>query len=260
MGLSSLIALENVSLRFSIPHERVDSLRNVLLTFWKKRTYETFYALKDVSFAADPGEFLGIIGKNGAGKTVLLKIIAGIYRPTAGRVQVRGAVSSFLELWTGMQAELSGRDNIFLYGALLGLSRRRVREKFDEIIGFSELEPFIDLKLKHYSSGMQARLAFSVAIQADAPILLVDEVLAVGDADFQKKCRDVFMNLKREGKTILYVSHNLESIAQWCDRALLVRDGRVAAWGQTGDVLRAYADQPEAPGAERGEGGGGGQE
>jgi len=260
MGSSSLIALENVSMRFSIPHERVDSLRNALLTFWKKRTYETFYALKDVSLTADPGEFLGIIGKNGAGKTVLLKIIAGIYRPTAGRVLVRGAVSSFLELWTGMQAELSGRDNISLYGALLGLSRRRLREKFDDIIGFSELGPFIDLKLKHYSSGMQARLAFSVAIQADAPILLVDEVLAVGDADFQKKCRDVFMNLKREGKTILYVSHNLESIAQWCDRALLVRDGRVAAWGQTGDVLRAYTEQPRAPAAERGEGGGRGQE
>jgi ABC-type polysaccharide/polyol phosphate transport system ATPase subunit len=250
--MGPLIVLENVSKKFSIPRERIDSLRNTLLSFWKKRTSETFWALRDVSFIAEAGEFLGIIGKNGAGKTVLLKIIAGIYRPTAGRVLVRGAVSSFLELWTGMQAELSGRDNISLYGALLGLSRRRVRDKFEEIIAFSELGPFLDLKLKHYSSGMQARLAFSVAIQADAPILLVDEVLAVGDADFQKKCRDVFQNLKREGKTILYVSHNLESIAQWCDRALLIRDGRVAAWGRTGDVLRAYAQQLETADAARG--------
>jgi len=247
--MDPIIAAENVFMKFTIPHERVDSLRNALLTFWKKRTSETFYALNDVSFAVDPGEFLGIIGKNGAGKTVLLKIIAGIYRPTAGRVVVRGGIASFLDLWTGLQAELTGRDNVYLYGALLGLSKHLVRKKFDEIVGFSELESFIDLKLKHYSSGMQARLAFSVAIQADAPILLVDEVLAVGDADFQKKCSDVFMNLKREEKTILYVSHDLGSIDRWCDRTLLVRDGRVAAWGRTSGVLQAYAAQPGAPAA-----------
>jgi ABC-type polysaccharide/polyol phosphate transport system ATPase subunit len=242
-----IIRLDDVSMSFSVPHERLDSLRNTLLTLWKKRTYETFYALKDVSFTVEPGEFLGIVGKNGAGKTVLLKIIAGIFRPKAGRVAVRGGVSSFLELWTGLQAELSGRDNIFLYGALFGLSRRRLRDKFDEIVGFAELSPFIDQKLKHYSSGMQARLAFSVAVQAERPILLLDEVLAVGDADFQKKCRDVFMNLKRAGRTILYVSHNLESIAEWCERALYIRDGRLAAWGRTPDVLRAYAGRPAGP-------------
>jgi len=242
-----LISLDKVSMRFSIPRERVDSLRNTLLTFWKKRRIETFYALKDVSFTVEPGEFLGIIGKNGAGKTVLLKTIAGIFRPTAGRVVVRGAVSTFLDLWTGMQAELSGKDNIFLYSALLGLTSRRVREKYDDIISFAELGPFIEMKLKHYSSGMQARLAFSVAIQADSPILLVDEVLAVGDADFQNKCRDVFLKMKQEGRTIVYVSHNLESIAQWCDRTLLIRDGRLAAWGKTGDVLRAYSDPGWSP-------------
>ena len=247
--MDPIVALENVSKRFSVPRERIDSLRNALLTFWKKRTYEIFYALNDVSFTVNPGEFLGIIGKNGSGKTVLLKTIAGIYRPTAGRVVVRGAVSTFLELWTGLQAELSGKDNIFLYGALLGLSKRRIREKFDDIVGFSELGSFMDQKLKHYSSGMKARLGFSVAIQAERPILLVDEVLAVGDANFQKKCREVFMNLKREGKTILYVSHNLESIAEWSDRALLVRDGRVAAWGRTSDVLLAYTHQPGEPAA-----------
>ena len=240
MGLSSLIALENVSMRFSIPHERVDSLRNALLTFWKKRTYETFYALKDVSFTADPGEFLGIIGKNGAGKTVLLKIIAGIYRPTAGRVLVRGAVSSFLELWTGMQAELSGRDNISLYGALLGLTRRRVREKFDEILGFSELGPFIDLKLKHYSSGMQARLAFSVAIQADVPILLVDEVLAVGDASFIPKCLDRIDDFRRRKKTILFVSHGLATVEKICDKVVFLKNGRIAAIGEPKRVVNAY--------------------
>jgi len=239
-----IVALENVSKRFSVPHERIDSLRNALLTFWKKRTYEIFYALSDVSFTVEPGEFLGIIGKNGSGKTVLLKTIAGIYRPTAGRVVVHGPVSTFLELWTGLQAELSGKDNIFLCGALLGLSKRRIREKFDEIVGFSELGSFMDQKLKHYSSGMKARLAFSVAIQAERPILLVDEVLAVGDANFQKKCREVFLHLKREGKTILCVSHNLESIAEWSDRALLVCDGRVTAWGRTSDVLQAYTSQP----------------
>jgi len=245
--MAPMITLENVSLKFSIPRERVDSLRNTLLTFWKKKTSDTFFALRDVSFTVNSGEFLGIIGKNGAGKTVLLKIIARIYRPTAGRLAVRGGISSFLELWTGLQADLSGKDNIYLYGALLGLSARSLRKKFDEIVGFSELAPFIDLKLKHYSSGMQARLAFSVAIQADAPILLVDEVLAVGDADFQLKCRDVFLNMKREGKTVVYVSHNLESIAQWCDRALLLREGRVAAWGRTGDILTAYVGQAAAP-------------
>ncbi len=245
--MAPMITLKDVSLRFSLPRERVDSLRNTLLTFWKKRASATFYALKDVSFTVNNGEFLGIIGKNGAGKTVLLKIMAGIYRPTAGRLAIRGGISSFLELWTGLQAELSGKDNIYLYGALLGLSPRGLRQKFDEIVGFAQLGPFLDLKLKHYSSGMQARLAFSVAIQAEAPILLVDEVLAVGDADFQLKCRDVFLNMKREGKTIVYVSHNLESIAQWCDRALLLREGRVAAWGRTEDVLAAYVGQTEAP-------------
>ncbi len=247
--MEPIITLENISKRFSVPHERTDSLRNALLTFWKKRTYEILYALNDVSLTINPGEFLGIIGKNGSGKTVLLKIIAGIYRPTAGRIIVSGAVSTFLELWTGLQAELSGKDNIFLYGALLGLSKRRVREKFDEIVEFSELRSFMDQKLKHYSSGMKARLAFSVAIQAERPILLVDEVLAVGDANFQKKCRDVFMKLKWEGRTILYVSHNLESIAEWSDRALLLRDGRVAVWGQTSDVIQAYTGQPIKPAA-----------
>lgn len=242
--MEPIIALEKVSKRFSVPHERIDSLRNALLTFWKKRTYEIFYALDDVSLTINPGEFLGIIGKNGSGKTVLLKIIAGIYRPTAGKIIVRGAVSTFLELWTGLQGELSGKDNIFLYGALLGLSKHRVREKFNEIVEFSELGAFTNQKLKHYSSGMKARLAFSVAIQAERPILLVDEVLAVGDANFQKKCREVFMNLKREGRTILFVSHNLESIAEWSDRALLLHDGRVAAWGRSSDVLQAYTGQP----------------
>lgn len=242
--MEPIIRLDDVSMRFSVPHERVDSLRDTLLTIWKKRRRETFFALKDVSFTVGPGEFLGIVGKNGAGKTVLLKIIARIFRPTAGRVAVRGGVSSFLELWTGLQAELSGRDNIFLYGALFGLSRNRIREKFDEIVGFAELGAFIDEKIKRYSSGMQARLAFSVAVQAERPILLLDEVLAVGDADFQKKCRDVFVNLKRAGRTILYVSHDLGSVAEWCDRTLYLRGGRVAAWGRTPDVLQAYAGPP----------------
>jgi homopolymeric O-antigen transport system ATP-binding protein len=198
------------------------------------------WALKDVCFEVRQGERVGIIGRNGAGKSTLLKILSRITHPTTGRVRLRGRVSSLLEVGTGFHPELTGRENIFLNGAILGMSRQEIRQKFDEIVAFSEIERFLDTPVKHYSSGMYVRLAFAVAAHLEPEILIVDEVLAVGDAQFQDKCLGKMGEVARAGKTVLFVSHNLAAVRQLCTAGLLLRGGRMALLGSTHEVVDQY--------------------
>ena len=201
---------------------------------------ETFWALKDVSLDVREGEVLGLIGRNGAGKTTLLKILSRITRPTAGWAEIHGRVGSLLEVGTGFHPELTGRENTFLSGAILGMSKREIARKFDEIIAFAELEKFIDTSVKHYSSGMYVRLAFAVAAHLDPEILLVDEVLAVGDINFQKKCLGKMGDVARAGRTIVLVSHQLNQIRRLCQRVVWIDDGQVRKDGNTHEVVSAY--------------------
>jgi ABC-type polysaccharide/polyol phosphate transport system ATPase subunit len=226
---------------FRLPHQRRQTIKDYVLHPFERTTFERQLALSGVSFKVDPGEFFGIIGANGSGKSTLLKIIAGIYRPNQGSVRVDGLLSPFIELGVGFNAELSARDNVRINGTLLGLSRRELGRRFDEIIAFAELEQFVDQRLKNFSSGMQLRLAFSIAIQVDFQILLLDEVLAVGDQRFQEKCFRSFEQFRREGKTIVFVSHDLSTMERFCDRILLLERGAVACCGQPTEVLSRYA-------------------
>ena len=239
------IVVKNLSKRFSIPHEKISTLKGAFVNFYKKKDYEIFEALSDVSFEVKEGEFFGIIGKNGSGKSTLLKILAGIYVADKGSVKIEGRISPFLELGIGFNPELSGRDNIYLNGTVLGLTKKQIDEKFDSIVAFSELERFIDQKLKNYSSGMSVRLAFSVAIHANRDILLMDEVLAVGDANFQQKCINEFMKYKKEGKTVVLVTHDVGVVEKYCDRAMLLREGKISKIGDIKEVVEEYAKQNE---------------
>ena len=203
---------------------------------------EEFWALKDVSFAVSEGEVLGIIGRNGAGKSTLLKILSRITEPTAGRVTLRGRVASLLEVGTGFHPELSGRENIYLNGAILGMSRAEISRKFDEIVAFAEVEKFLDTPVKRYSSGMYVRLAFAVAAHLEPEILIVDEVLAVGDAEFQKKCLGKMDEAARRGRTVLFVSHNMQALRALSTRAVLLISGRIAADSAVSEVVTAYLE------------------
>lgn len=241
---SVAISAKNLQKRFVIPHEKVSTLRGAFVSmFNKKGTDEVFDALHDVSFDVYKGEFFGIIGKNGSGKSTLLKILAGIYTQDKGTIEVNGMISPFLELGIGFNPELSGRDNVYLNATVLGLSRKEIDEKFQSILQFSELERFIDQKIKNYSSGMQARLAFAVAIHANRDILLMDEVLAVGDSNFQQKCLDEFVRYREQGKTVILVSHDIDTIQKYCDRVLLLREGRVQKIGKPSQVYDLYLQQ-----------------
>jgi lipopolysaccharide transport system ATP-binding protein len=226
VSTDSAISTEHLTKMFRVPVERSNSLRELAQRGFRPVAKRRFEALHDITIDVKRGEFFSVIGPNGSGKSTLLKIIAGIYRPTSGVVSVTGRLSPFIELGVGFNAELTARENIFLSGAILGLSRARVAERFDEIVQFSELGEFMDQKLKNYSSGMLVRLAFAVAIQAHADILLVDEVLAVGDSSFQDKCFDVFRRFKAEGRTIVFVSHDMGSVQEFSDRVLLLHRGR----------------------------------
>lgn len=234
------IKVEHVSKSFRIPQQRRNTIRERILSFHKKMTFETFNALEDISFEIRRGEFFGIIGRNGSGKSTLLKILAGIYTPDSGSVQVNGEISPFLELGVGFNPELSGKDNIYLNGTILGLTKKEIERKYNTIVEFSELERFIHLKLKNYSSGMQVRLAFSVAIHANKDILLMDEVLAVGDANFQVKCYQVFEDLIKAGKTIIFVSHDQGSIQKYCNNVLYLESGKPAFIGGPNEALSQY--------------------
>ncbi|MDB5179806.1 MAG: tagH [Candidatus Saccharibacteria bacterium] len=236
------VSVKNVYKNFRLPHEKVDSVKSIFAHPFKKRgNAETQHALEDISFEIKKGEFFGIVGRNGSGKSTLLKLIAGIYQPTEGSVHVNGRLVPFIELGVGFNPELTGRENVFLNGALMGFSNNEIKAKYDAIVDFAELERFMDQKLKNYSSGMQVRLAFSVAtILAESDVLLIDEVLAVGDADFQRKCFNYFKKLKKEKKTVIFVSHDMGAIREYCDRVVLIDDGKVKTSGDTQEVARAY--------------------
>jgi len=246
------ISVAGLSKRYRIEHAaRRETLREALhhgaRRVWRRLrwgtgfTQEEFWALRDISFDVQPGEVLGIIGRNGAGKSTLLKILSRITDPTAGQVTLRGRVASLLEVGTGFHPELSGRENIFLNGAILGMSRREIRRKFDEIVAFAEVERFLDTPVKRYSSGMYVRLAFAVAAHLEPEILIVDEVLAVGDIAFQKKCLGKMRSVSQsEGRTVLFVSHNLASIRQLCGTAILLAGGAIQATGSCQRVLDVY--------------------
>jgi ABC-2 type transport system ATP-binding protein len=234
------IRVEDVYKSFKIPHEKHNSLKSVFLNLFKKKSYSRHDAAKGISFEVKKGEFLGIIGRNGCGKSTMLKMLAGIYLPDRGKITVEGRLSPFLELGVGFNPELTARDNVYLNGAMLGLTRKEINEKFNEIISFAELEEFVDQRLKNFSSGMQVRLAFSVAIQAHADILLIDEVLAVGDESFQRKCLEKFGAFKKEGKTVVFVSHTMDLIRDYCDRAILIEGAEIITEGDTDTVTMKY--------------------
>jgi ABC-type polysaccharide/polyol phosphate transport system ATPase subunit len=244
--MQAAIEAIGVSKAFLIPHQQRTMFKEYFLHPLRKTTYERNEALKNVSLTVEAGEFFGVIGPNGSGKSTLLKILAGIYRPDSGVVRVHGKLSPFIELGVGFNMELNARDNIRINGTLLGLTKRELENKFDDILAFAELERFVDQKLKNYSSGMLLRLAYSIAIQVPFDILLLDEVLAVGDESFQEKCFTTFEQMRDEGKTVVFVSHDLSSIARWCDRALLLRSGTAVEVGPVDEVIDAYRQREAA--------------
>jgi len=236
-----MIQLDDVSKIFLLPHQRKTTLRQRFVSLLQRNTYENFYALRNINLHIKQGEFVGVIGKNGSGKSTLLKLIAKVLEPTSGKVHINANVAPFLELGVGFQWDSTVKDNIFLYGALLGMDRKEIIQKYDWIIEFSGLERFVDAKLKNLSSGMQVRLGFSITVSVDSPILLVDEVLAVGDIDFQKKCYAAFEDFKRQGKTIVFVSHDLGAIQKFCCRAVLLQNGSIQSVGEPAAVVSQYA-------------------
>lgn len=237
------ISVSNVAKNFVLPHDKRNSVKSIFTGFLKskKKGAEVQNALKDVSFDIKKGEFFGIVGRNGSGKSTLLKILAEIYQPTSGTVSTRGRLVPFIELGVGFNPELTGRQNVYLNGAMLGFSETDIDKLYDDIVEFAELERFMDQKLKNYSSGMQVRLAFSMATRSEADILLVDEVLAVGDADFQKKCYDYFKSLKKQHKTVVFVTHDMSAVREYCDRAVLIEKGLVMHAGSADAVATEYS-------------------
>lgn len=230
------IEIKDIHKEFVLLQNKSTTLKQAVVNIIKKNNKTIYKVLDGISFNIDEGDFFGIIGRNGSGKSTLLKLIAGVYEPTKGNIYVHGGLTPFIELGVGFNSELSGRDNVYLNGAMLGFTRKQMAEMYDEIVGFAELGPFMDQKLKNYSSGMQVRLAFSIAIKADNDILMFDEVLAVGDANFQEKCINHFVKLKKDGKTIILVTHSMDTVKQFCSRVLLLNSGKVDF---IGDPLKA---------------------
>ena len=253
------VACRGVWKTFRLPHERSHTLKERVFHPFRGRSADEFQALRDVSFEVRPGEFFGIVGRNGSGKSTLLKCIAGIYGVDRGEILTAGRVSPFIELGVGFNPDLTARDNVILNGVMLGLTKAEARRRFDEVIAFAELEDFVDLKLKNYSSGMHVRLAFAVMAQIEADILLIDEVLAVGDAAFQQKCFDEFERMRREGRTILFVTHAMALVERFCDRAMLLEQGELVSLGDPSEVATLYSElnfgrgtvAPAGPGAEQ---------
>jgi lipopolysaccharide transport system ATP-binding protein len=249
--MKPILEIENISKKFLINHEKLPylSLRDKLSGMFSKRgkeRNEEFWALKDVSFRVEAGEAVGVIGKNGAGKSTLLKILSRITPPTKGRIISRGRIASLLEVGTGFHQELSGRENIFMNGSILGMRKREILQRFDEIVDFSGIEKFLDTPLKHYSSGMQLRLAFAVAAHLDPEILIIDEVLAVGDSEFQKKCIKKMEDVAGQGRTLLFVSHNLSSLKAICKSGYLLQRGQIIKAGGMEEVVDHYMESNRA--------------
>ncbi len=237
---NAAISVRNLSKSFRLPHEQYHTLKERALHPYRSRTYDVLKAVQNVTLDIAPGEFFGIVGRNGSGKSTLLKCLAGIYDIDGGDLAVKGRLSPFIELGVGFTMDLPARDNVIINATMLGLSRKQARARFDEIIAFAELEEFVDLKLKNYSSGMYVRLAFATAVQVDADILLIDEVLAVGDANFQQKCFDTFASLHAAGRTILFVTHDMGSVERFCTRAMLLDRGRVVDIDTPSSIARQY--------------------
>ena len=236
-----MIRVNNVSMKYMITRDRIQSLKEYTVAFLKRRqVYEEFWALKNVSFDVKKGEVIGIIGRNGAGKSTLLKVISGILRPTEGSVQIEGNIVPMLELGSGFDTDLTGRENIFLNGSILGYSERFLNERYDEIVEFAELEKFINVPIRNYSSGMLMRLAFSIATVVNPDILIVDEILAVGDEAFQAKSKARMLELMGGGTTVLFVSHSIEQIRELCNRVVWLDEGSVKMIGDTQQVCDAY--------------------
>jgi ABC-type polysaccharide/polyol phosphate transport system ATPase subunit len=240
--VAAAISVDGVSKMYRLYHERNQSLKSVVMRRARVR-YESFQALDDVSLEIPAGETFGLIGENGCGKSTLLKCIARILNPESGTIRTEGKISALLELGAGFHPELSGRDNVYLNGAILGLSKKQLDARFDDIVGFAGLEHFIDTPVKNYSSGMYVRLGFSVAINVDPDILLVDEVLAVGDEEFQRRCSEKFAELKHSGKTVVIVSHALGSVRNLCDEVALLEHGKLIASGPAGEVIDGYLSE-----------------
>ncbi len=255
--MTSAISVKSLTKTFILPHQKRTTLKESFVDFWQRQTYEKFAALSDVSFEVNRGEFFGIIGPNGCGKSTLLKILAGIYRPDSGIVTIGIAdkgthhagthstpqplsIASLLELGIGFQQDLSARENIFINGTLLGLTARQIRRLLPGIVEFAGIENFLDLKVKNFSSGMRQRLAFAIAAHIDADIYLCDEVLAVGDESFQKKCFETFASWREQGKTVVLVSHDANQIATLCDRAIYLDHGQLKSTGSAHQVIADY--------------------
>lgn len=239
----TVVRVEKLVKTFKIPTESSNGIKQKLINTLKgKRGYREFTPLKGISFEIEEGEFFGIVGRNGSGKSTLLKTIANIYTPTSGQVGVKGTLVPFIELGVGFNPELTGRENVFLNGALLGFSRDEIKAMYDEIVDFAEIRDFMDEKLKNYSSGMQVRLAFSIAIKAEGDILLLDEVLAVGDEAFQRKCFDYFEKLKNEKKTVILVTHDMGAVQRFCTRAMMIENGSIKKIGKPIDVADVYRE------------------
>jgi len=240
-----MIKLEHVSMKFNLGIEKNFSVKQAFVDFFsfkkkKKKKKDEFWALTDISFEVKKGEVIGLIGSNGAGKSTLLKIVSGVMKPTKGKVKVSGVISPMIELGAGFDMELTARENIFLNGAILGYSKQFLESKFDEIVEFSELKDFLDVPVKNFSSGMTAKLAFSIATIVDPEILIVDEILSVGDIKFQEKSKNKMLDMIKGGTTVLYVSHSLDSIRQLCDRVVWIEHGKMVKIGKTDEICDEY--------------------
>ena len=236
------IEVAGVGKRFKVSTERHSSLKERVIRVGRRRPPVEFWALRDISFEVRDGQTIGLLGHNGSGKSTLLKCVGGILRPTEGIIRTTGRLASLLELGAGFHPDLTGRENVYLNASILGMSRRDIDARFDDIVGFAELEEFIDQQVKHYSSGMYVRLGFSVATNVDPDVLLVDEVLAVGDEAFQRKCLDRIKSFQRDGRTIVFVTHAADLVRQICDRAVVLDHGEMIAWGPPGEAVRAFRE------------------
>lgn len=241
--MEEVIKLEHVGMRFNLSKEKVDSIKEYFIKLVKKELkFNEFWALKDVTFSVEKGDRVGILGLNGAGKSTLMKVVAGVFRPTEGTVEKKGVIAPMIELGAGFDMQYTGAENIFLYGAVLGHSRKFMESKFDEIVKFSELKDFIDVPLKNYSSGMKARLGFSIATVVQPDILILDEVLSVGDAKFKKKSEKKLMDMMDTGVTVLFVSHNLEQVKRICNKAMILEHGKLVDYGDIENIAAKYKE------------------
>ena len=240
---NEVISLDNVSVKFNLSSEKLDSFKEFFIKLIKRDVhYDEFWALQNISFSVEKGDRLGILGLNGAGKSTLLKVISGVFKPTEGTVKRKGLIAPLIELGAGFDMQYTGRENIYLYGSVLGFSKKFLDERYDEIVAFSELEKFMDVPLKNYSSSMKSRLGFAIATAVEPDILILDEILSVGDAKFRKKSEQKVMSMMDKGVTVLFVSHNISQVQRICNKAILLEHGKIIAKGTTEEVCPIYEE------------------